>query len=225
MKYIIGNWKANKSRVEVDEWFRTFADLFEKNKSVKLDNLEVVVCPPFIYLEQSANLCKKYKLPMKLGVQNVSPFANGPFTGEVTASQVAQFAQYVLIGHSERRSNFNEKDNILAKKVEAAKKANLQPIYCVPDENTSIPTGVSLVAYEPVWAIGGGQTDTPENASRVAASIKAKQQVRIIIYGGSVKPENVASFLETHNLDGVLPGGASLDPTQFWQIIFNAASI
>lgn len=225
MKYIIGNWKANKSLSETEEWFETFAAVYNKNKTIRLDNLTIVICPPFIYLGKAATLCGSYNLPIKLGGQDVSPFENGPFTGEVTASQLAKLAAYVIIGHSERRTNFGEDDQMLMKKVTMAKAANLQPIFCVQDENTFIPKNVSLVAYEPVWAIGTGQADTPENANKVIERIKEKNKIETVIYGGSITPENVSSFLKTSSIDGVLPGGSSLDPGKFWQMILNAASI
>ena len=225
MKYLIGNWKANKNLSEVEEWFRVIASLYISKKKDWSDNLVVVVCPPFIYLEQAKRLVKKYNLPFKLGTQDISPYDNGAFTGEVTARQIKEFAEFVLIGHSERRKNFKESDDMLAEKVKQANGFRLQIVYCVPDEKAVIPEGVSIVAYEPVWAIGSGQTDTPGNAGRIASTIKKDNHIKSVIYGGSIKPENIAGFWESVFLDGVLPGGSSLNADSFWQMILHATAI
>ncbi len=221
-KYIIGNWKSNKNSQEVESWFKKIYELY-KNQNFILDNLEIVVCPPFSYLPLANKLLNELSLPIKLGAQDVSPFKNGAYTGAISASQIAEFVQYVLIGHSERRSNFHEDDAQLFEKVKRAKEADLEVIYCIQDENTSIPTGVKIIAYEPVWAIGSGKTDTPDNADRVAAKVKEKHTDAILIYGGSVNQDNVRGFLKTSHIDGVLPGGSSLDPQKFWEIVVNAA--
>lgn len=224
MKYLIGNWKANKNLTEVEEWFKTFADLFNQKRPDWSNNLEVVICPPFVYLQKTSVLIKNYSLPIKLGAQDVAPFGNGPYTGEVIASQLSELVEYVIIGHSERRKNFGESDEILSEKVKQANAAGLKIIYCVPDDQTIIPKSISIVAYEPVWAIGSGKPETPTNASQVAKVIKNNPKVTAVIYGGSVKPDNVVSYLEAADISGVLPGGASLDPLQFWQIIVNASN-
>lgn len=217
-KYIVGNWKSNKTSVEVEAWFKQFASLFTASKE-KLGNLEIVVCPPYIYLPLANKLQHEFNLPIKIGAQDVSPFQNGAYTGAIFASQIAEFAKYVLVGHSERRSNFHEDDAQLFEKVKRAQEANLEVIYCIQDENTSIPQDVKIIAYEPVWAIGSGKTDTPENADRVAARVKEKHKEAVVIYGGSVNQDNVVGFINTSHIDGVLPGGSSLDPQKFWEIV------
>jgi triosephosphate isomerase len=135
---------------------------------------------------------------------------------------VRDLADWVIVGHSERRKNFGETDGVLAKKVQQAKSTGLKIVYCVPDDHTGIPYGVDVVAYEPVWAIGTGESDTPENANMVITRIKAKSQVSRVIYGGSVTAANVASFVGQASIDGVLPGGVSLDPEKFADLITNA---
>lgn len=224
MKYIIGNWKSNKTNVEVEDWFKKFASLFQASKD-KLDNLEIVVCPPYIYLPLLKKLQEEYVLPIKIGAQDASPFLNGAYTGAVSASQISQFAKYVIIGHSERRLNFHEDDKQLSEKVKRAKEQNLGVIFCIQNENTFVPQDVEIIAYEPVWAIGTGKTDTPENADNIAAIVKAKYPNSVLLYGGSVSSENVQNFLKTEHIDGVLPGGASLDPQKFWEIVVNASKI
>lgn len=225
MKYIIGNWKSNKNTTETENWFKTLQTLYNQNKKISLENVEAVVCPPFVLMPLAVRLRDEYKLPLKLGSQDISPFPNGAYTGEVSASQLAEFVDYVIIGHSERRNNFGEKDLLLSQKVERANESKLKPIFCIQDENTVIPDGVGIVAYEPVWAIGTGKTDTPDNANNVSQKVKEKWNGNVLIYGGSVTPDNIQSFITTQYIDGVLPGGASLDPQKFWEMIVNAASI
>lgn len=223
-KYIIGNWKSNKNSTETEDWFKTFSELFVGSGNVSSDNVEIVVCPPYILLPLAKKLRDDYKLPVKLGAQDISPFGSGAYTGEVSGSQLSEFVDYVIIGHSERRNNFGEDDKLLTEKVKRAKEAKLRAIFCVQDENTNIAGGVDIVAYEPIWAIGTGKTDTPDNANRVAQAIKKKWDGDVLIYGGSLTADNVKIFTDTEYIDGVLPGGASLDAVKFWEMIVNVAS-
>lgn len=224
MKYIIGNWKSNKTQGEVEDWFKDLNNLLARSGAVEFKNLEIVICPPLIYLPYVRELINKYKLPLKTGAQNLSQFDQGAYTGEVTGSMIAQYAKYVLIGHSERRKYFQEMDAVLFEKAKLAKAVGLIPVYCVPDDKTNIPNEITIVAYEPVWAIGTGQADTPRNAGKVMGKIKkAHSQIANLIYGGSVTPQNVKSFMDVEMIDGVLPGKASLDARLFWQIITNAS--
>jgi triosephosphate isomerase len=212
---IAGNWKSNKTTGEADEWLRIFSRVAGSSLA---GQIAVVLCVPFTLLP----FFKSKNPAFMLGAQDVSPFGDGAYTGEVNARQIKEFADWVIIGHSERRKNFGETDEILAKKVEQAKGAGLKIMYCVPDDTTVVPGGVDVVAYEPVWAIGTGKSDTPENASSVITNIKATSQVATVLYGGSVTAENIFSFVNQENIDGVLPGGASLDPEKFSALIQNA---
>lgn len=217
--FIIGNWKSNKTVAETKEWVEKIAT----NRLELGENKEAVVCSSYPSLSLLKHLITKEKLPLQIGAQDISAFDPGAYTGEVNASQINEFATYTIIGHSERRKYFKEDDELLTKKVQVALAAGITPVYCVDSEETVVPEGVELVAYEPLFAIGSGQPDTPEDAEKVAAAIKAKHpQVKWVIYGGSVKPENVNSFTSMPSVDGVLPGGASLDPEQFAQLINNA---
>lgn len=208
--FIAGNWKSNKILPEAEDWISKFHTVS--------DNCTIVLCVPFTVLPIFAQKNPSFSL----GAQDVSPFPEGAYTGEVSARQIKEFADWVIIGHSERRKYFNETDGMLESKVKEAKATGLKVIYCVPDDKTAIPAGVDVVAYEPVWAIGTGKSDTPENANAVIGAIKAKSQVTTVIYGGSVTAENVASFVGMSAIDGVLPGGASLDPEKFAALILNA---
>lgn len=225
MKYIIGNWKSNKNHLEVKDWFQKFSQFFVKEKATSFNNLEIIVCPPYIHLFLTKNLRDKYKLPIKLGAQDISPFDSGAYTGAISAKMLSEFVEYVIIGHSERRTHFGEDDKILSQKVTMAKDASLEPIFCIPDKTSFIPDSISIIGYEPVWAIGTGKTDTPENADGVAVFVKQKNPGSALIYGGSVNPENALNFLTTKHIDGILIGGASLNPIKFWEIIVNAAKI
>ncbi len=225
MKYVIGNWKSNKNITEVETWFQTMASLYFQNKGLNLQSVEAVVCVPDVYISLAKKLQDEFNLPLKLGAQDISAYGNGAYTGEVSGDQLKELVEYVIIGHSERRNYFKEEDILLTEKTKRAQEAKLKSIYCVQDENTHIADGVDIVAYEPVWAIGTGKTDTPENADSVAQKIKQNWNGNILIYGGSVTPDNIKSFVTTKYIDGVLPGGASLDPNKFWQMILNAASV
>lgn len=191
-------------------------------KSQDLSNKEVVVCPSFICLSAMKGIIGEQNLPIKLGAQNISPFAEGAFTGEVNGKQIKELADYVIVGHSERRKNFGETDEVLFEKYRLAKENGLMVIYCVQGKETKVPAGVEIVAYEPVNAIGTGNPDTPENAESVGAYFKGNFKVQTILYGGSATASNVMGFTKMPNLDGVLVGKASLDPLEFLQIIKNA---
>lgn len=213
-QYIIANWKSNKTEVETRSWFAKISNNVNK---------EIIICPAFTVLSWAKKLIDQYSLPFKLGAQNISPFDEGSYTGEINGRQIQEFAQYVIIGHSERRRYFHEDEEILEKKVKMALSAGLIPIFCVEDSKASIPGGVTIVAYEPTLAIGTGNPDTPQNANATAKDIKDKSPgVRYVLYGGSVTAKNVNEFTRLPNLDGVLVGGASLNPSEFFEIIINA---
>jgi triosephosphate isomerase (TIM) len=224
-KYIIGNWKSNKNIVETVQWFTDFSAVFQKNSSCNLNNLELVVCPPFIGILTAFDQISKLKTPISLGVQDISPFSNGAYTGEVTGEMVSEYVKYALIGHSERRQYFKEDVSVLENKVKMAIENNITPVYCVPDGNTYIPSAVTIAAYEPVWAIGTGKSENPENAAKVIKEIKKNNPQLSVLYGGSVNSSNVVQLLTQDTIDGVLPGKSSLDPAAFWEMITNAASV
>lgn len=217
--FIVANLKSNKNEAEAKNWLESFKKLNE-NPQFFLQK-EIIVCPSFTLLSLFSYFFKENNLPVKIGAQNVSPFSEGAYTGEVNARQIKDFGDYVLIGHSERRNNFNEEDELLSKKVELSLRAGLKPIFLVQGNETLIPQGVEIIAYEPVFAIGSGNPDTPENANSVANFIKTKGNYQVL-YGGSVTPQNIKSFTEKESLNGVLVGGASLDPDEFIKIIQNA---
>ncbi|MDP3998738.1 MAG: triose-phosphate isomerase [bacterium] len=214
---IIGNWKANKTLTQAKEWAGELAQKW----SPKEATVEVILAPAFIHLAFLRDFFADKNLPVKLCAQDLSSYTEGAYTGEISAKMLSRLADYVIIGHSERRNYFQENEEILKQKVERAQEAGLSPIYCVFESGLSVPDGVEIIAYEPLFAVGTGQPDTPQNASTVAGEIKKRYNVRII-YGGSVKQENARDFLEQQNIGGLLIGGASLSASEFVNIIQNA---
>lgn len=218
--YIVANLKSYKNLTEAKEWLDNFKKI--KETEANLTDKEIIICPPFQLLFTFSSYIHDNNIPVKLGAQNLSPFDEGAYTGEVNAQQLKDFAEYVIIGHSERRKYFNESDNMLKNKTSLALKYNLTPIFCVQNKDTYVPEGVSIIAYEPVFAIGSGNPDTPENANETAQSFKDKSGDYSVLYGGSVTFENVANFTKMQQIKGILVGGASLDPQEFIKIIQNA---
>ncbi|HSX40886.1 MAG TPA: triose-phosphate isomerase family protein [Candidatus Saccharimonadales bacterium] len=215
--FIVANWKSNKTTQEVHDWIETFA-----NNQIQHENKTIIICPAFLFLP----LLKPYTVTndsfLKLGAQNISPFDEGAYTGEVNGKQLKEFVNYVLIGHSERRKFFHEDEKVLAAKVLQAKENSLESIYCVGSQDDAVAEGVKIVAYEPLEAIGSGKPDTAQNANEVARKIKEKNpHVLHVLYGGSVTAKNVLEFTKAEYLDGVLVGGASLDVKAFTEIIEN----
>lgn len=206
--FIVANWKSNKVCPELGEWVQQISN----------SNREIIICPSFTLLHELHSAIKKLNLSIKLGAQNISPFDEGAYTGEVNGKQIKEFADYVIIGHSERRQNFKETDEMLVKKVQMAQKYLLTPLFCIQDQDTFIPEGVKIVAYEPVKAIGTGNSDTPENAERIARVVKGKG-MQFVLYGGSVTSANVSNFTKMPSIDGVLVGGASLDASEFAKVV------
>ena len=217
-------------------------------------HVDVVLCPPLAYLGLLATALRERHI--QFGVQNIWVAPAGAFTGEHAAEMVRDLgAQFVIVGHSERRGQFDETDALVAAKFQAAMRAGLSPILCVGETASQRQRGMAVravlaqleavveeagmgafenavIAYEPVWAIGTGQTATPEQAQEMHAAIRAyfsrrfprcdlATQVRLL-YGGSVNPGNAAALFAEQDVDGGLVGGASLDAAQFSAICFAA---
>ncbi len=216
-------------------------------EGIKSMDAEVVLIPPHPYLSVVRDAMDPGQAHFKLGAQDLSVHDKGAHTGEVSGAMLKDLGcQYVLVGHSERRADHHESNAVVAAKFMAAQRAGLIPIVCLGETLAQREAGQTdevvlgqldavidaagiasfeqaVIAYEPVWAIGTGQTATPDQAQRVHASIRARirdnsdtigGQVRVI-YGGSVKPDNAQEILGCEDIDGGLIGGASLEAPSF----------
>ena len=245
---IAGNWKMNKT---VAEALDLVQDLVREVQQVK--EVDVVICPAFTALGEVSK--KVIETNIRLGAQNMSEQAAGAHTGEIAAEKLKEFlVRYVILGHSERRQYQEETDSLISKKALAAHAASIKPIVCVGETLEQRDSGVTndvvgsqvkgslagltssqmletIIAYEPVWAIGTGKTASSEQAQEVHHFIRGvlsdlhgdevARQVRIQ-YGGSVKPANARELMSQPDIDGALVGGASLDAKSFSEIILNS---
>lgn len=217
--YILGNWKSNKTTSEAVLWQQSFV----KNLPPIPEHIAIILCPAFHHVPVFAHKSDAYVT----GVQNISPFDTGAYTGEVAASMIKDDVTHVMIGHSERRKHFEETDEIVAQKVKLAVAAGITPIVCVSSTEQArqlselAPEFASggLILYEPLFAIGSGKSDSPENANAAASEIHRIFPSVPILYGGSVTHENVKGFTDQQYLSGVGVGGASLDPDKFLSLI------
>ena len=243
-KVIAGNWKMNKLPNEAIEFMDSLAKL------VKDTNNEVIICAP--YTDLFYVLLQAQGTNIKVGAQNMHFEDNGAYTGEVSGEMLKAIGvEYVIIGHSERRQYFNETDETVNKKIKAAFKHELKPIVCVGETLEQREEGLAndiirnqtklaleglskeevkgtIIAYEPIWAIGTGKTATSEDANNSIKEIRNEIESIygkdvadevIIQYGGSVKSKNAKELFATSDIDGGLVGGASLDPEEFSKIV------
>ena len=234
---IAANWKMNKTVKEAVSFVKEFKELV---KDVK--NVNMIICPPSTSLYSIHEELEDSNV--NLGAQNIYFEKKGAFTGEISALMAKELCKYVIIGHSERRGIFNEDNSLINKKVKAALDNNLTPIFCIgesPEEKetgkskdvvkTQIKEGLKgvdtkniIIAYEPIWAIGTGKTATPDIAQDMHAFIKGIVGNVPVLYGGSVKPENVKELMKEKDIDGALVGGASLDAKSFSEIVMGCVS-
>ncbi len=246
-KIVAGNWKMNGSRAFANDFVSGL------NRAVLSDDVEVVLCPPAPYLATVSSQIKG----AKVGAQNVYFEVSGAYTGELSSQIIRDVGcEYVLVGHSERRALFSEDDELVAKKVKSAIGSGLKVVLCVGetlDERTSgrleeiistqvlVGTGLLepqdfaslVVAYEPVWAIGTGQTASPQQAQEVhtlirlllsnVAGKKVAENISIL-YGGSVTADTAAEIFAQKDIDGGLVGGASLRLEEFLVICDHCAN-
>ncbi len=216
--WIIANWKSNKNIAEALDWVAQVGPSLSR-----ADNLKVVVCPAFSALSEVKKAITVGNFPLLVGAQDLSPFEAGAYTGEEPVGLLNQLVELAILGHSERRENFGETDEMVAKKVAEANNNQIVPLVCLQGIDTPVPSDCRLVAYEPVWAIGTGKPDTPDNANKVARSLKEKYgQGLEVLYGGSVTVGDVADFINQDYLSGVLVGKASLDAGEFIKICKSA---
>jgi triosephosphate isomerase len=240
---VIANWKMNGNKALVKEM-----TAFLRDNKEQFNAVDVVVCPPFTLISDLTREC--YYDDIAVGAQNVSEHESGAYTGEVSTSQLKEAGVgYVLIGHSERRQLFAENDEQINRKIKSALSADLQVVLCVGENKSQRDAGETwnvvsqqvknalqdvatdnagkiVVAYEPVWAIGTGDTATPEQAQEVHENLRALVVDLFgeignklpLLYGGSVKPDNAKELFSQKDIDGGLIGGASLKTDDFLSI-------
>jgi len=216
MKYIVANWKAHFNTTEMHNWLHTFSGL-PLNKCGQ--NVEIILCPPLPFLSLVSDAL--YDPMIKVGVQNVSHFEQGTHTGEVTADMLDGVVDYAIIGHSERRLEYHETNEMIEKKCESALNAHIQPILCIRGKDDVIFEHVHFVAYEPIEAIGSGNNMSIEEVIAVKKTLNLSPDQNFI-YGGSVKAENASEYLLSDEIDGVLVGGSTLDPHELFAIALSA---
>lgn len=213
--WVIANWKSHKNIQQAIEWVDQVGPKLERREYLK-----VVVCPPFTDVDQVKKAVVVGTYPLMVGVQDLSPFNQGAYTGEEAAAILKDLVELAILGHSERRQHFGETDQLVAQKVREANKYQIIPLICVQDDQIPVSDECRLVAYEPIFAIGTGHPDTPQNANQVAESLKKQHGDSLeVLYGGSVTSQNCQDFLRKDSLSGFLIGSASLDPQEFLQII------
>ena len=242
---IVANWKMFKTVQEAVFYVKQLRGLVKDASDVK-----VVVAPPFTALHAAAEAARN--TPVGIAAQDMHWEREGAFTGEVSAAMIAEAgAEFVIVGHSERRRLFHETDETVNRKALAALGAELTPIVCIGetleereagqmlavldrqikqgfDEVTGEQVASLVIAYEPVWAIGTGRHATPEQAGEAHAHIRSRLRQWFggpaadacrVIYGGSVKPDNIGDLIALPDVDGALVGGASLDVRGFFEIV------
>lgn len=241
-KFMVANWKMNKTLGEALAFIDKFIPAVKN-----ITDREIGIAPTFLCIESVGKAIKNTNI--KLCAQNAFYENKGAYTGEVSPAMLKDAGvEYVIIGHSERRKYFHETDEVINKKIKASIREGLKVIFCIGETleerkdnktfevlKTQIKEGLSgqntpelvTLAYEPVWAIGTGVVATEEQIREAHLFIREQlkelygdkaQEVRIL-YGGSVTPENISSIMAVENVDGVLVGGASLDPLKFAKIV------
>lgn len=239
---VAGNWKMNGTRASLDQ-IKAIAEGVQGPLSEKVESL---ICPPATLLYVATALCTDS--PLQIGAQDCHQNASGAHTGDLAAEMIADcFGTHVIVGHSERRTDHAETDHLVRAKAEAAYAADLTAVICIgetADERKSgqtldilkrqlagsVPDGATaertVIAYEPVWAIGTGLTPTVADVAEAHAFLRAELVKRFgdagkkmrILYGGSVKPSNARELMAVENVDGALIGGASLKAQDFLAI-------
>ncbi|MBI2028984.1 triosephosphate isomerase [Candidatus Gottesmanbacteria bacterium] len=215
----IANFKANKNSKETLAWLSEFHKI---QQSLSISKPTVIIAPSFTALEPSAIFVKKntWMFPLYLSAQDISEYPVGSYTGEVTAYELKEIVTYAIIGHSERRKLFAETEEVVNKKILAAKSQSIIPIVCISSINEySKIKDVSIIAYEPKEAIGTGKAQNPNTAFKILKTIKKNNILQKVLYGGSVGKENVSGYIQDGGFDGVLVGSGSNDPSNFLKII------
>jgi triosephosphate isomerase len=245
---IAGNWKMNKTFSEAEDFFINLTEALNEKQEDEFDNLEVIVCPPAVFLELATDF--SVESPLSIGGQDVSAEKQGAFTGEISADMYNSIqVDYCIVGHSERRKYHSESDALINRKLKRLLENEVTPIFCIGEtleqreDNVTKEVIISqlenglagidmedevIIAYEPVWAIGTGKVASPEQAQEIHHEIrnwlndkygKEIAENTILLYGGSMKPANEMDLLKQPDIDGGLIGGASLVKETFEEMI------
>jgi len=250
---IAGNWKMHKTFEETDDFLEELSEFIDDQRD-NLGKVDVIVCPPFVYLEMATDFADEREF--FIGAQNVSEHEQGAYTGEISAAMLESLeADFCIVGHSERRKYHAEGDALINAKVKALQAHKVIPIVCIGETEQERAEGKTfdvlkrqfdgcfegidaeqgfLIAYEPVWAIGTGNTATPAQAQEAHAFIRELLLKHFgeeitntipILYGGSVTPANIEELMVQQDIDGALIGGASLDIAKFKAMIESAIKL
>ncbi len=247
-RLIIANWKENKTNEETAQFINSLREAIPGECAA-----DIVICPSFVSIITASDCARGSHI--RVGAQDVSVHDNGAFTGEVSAWMLKDFCDFVIVGHSERRREFGETDDIVNRKARAVLANGMRPVICIGESMEERKSGRTeevvlgqvsgclggiagedaagvVVAYEPLWAISGGDSGhepaTPDDAQAVHAMIRRRLSELFggdiagrmrIVYGGSIRPENFGGFLDKEDIDGVLVGSASLDSATFARLL------
>ena len=236
---IVSNWKMNGTKSDIEHWINKVSNKIDYKSHIKC-----IICPPSCYLDSTRQVISKIDSPIKLGSQEIDSTNSGALTGGINAQMLKDFStEYVLIGHSEQRDHLNEDNITLRSKLDTAIQNSISVIFCIGEptevklsgntenflsEQLDVLTSDDLdfitIAYEPIWAIGTGLNADNKYIQSIHLFIKDflnklnKEKNISVVYGGSVKLDNCEDILSCNNVDGLLIGGASLDPDTFSKI-------
>ena len=236
---IVSNWKMNGTKSDIEHWVNKVSNKIDYKSHIKC-----IICPPSCYLDSTRQVISKIDSPIKLGSQEIDSTNSGALTGGINAQMLKDFStEYVLIGHSEQRDHLNEDNITLRFKLDSAIQNGISAIFCIGEpaemklagntekfllEQLDVLTSDDLdfitIAYEPIWAIGTGLNADNKYIQSIHLFIKDflnklnKEKNISVVYGGSVKLDNCEDILSCNNVDGLLIGGASLDPDTFSKI-------
>lgn len=211
MKYLVANWKANKNLEETKQWLEVFVRGYQAK-----ENVSVIIAPPFPFLQAVKDVAKGL-INVHVSAQDISQFEEGSRTGEVTAKSLLGIAEYTIIGHSERRINFNETNETISQKIEMAHEHQIETILCIQDLEDKSTEDSEFIAYEPTEAIGTGNNLSLNDILQFKSNLTLGNSK--FLYGGSVTDNNINKYLHSDQIDGLLIGGASLDAESFLRIV------
>lgn len=215
MRYFVANWKANKNLNEAKNWLNVFLKIYRPQKEKK-----VILAPPFPFLALFKKIIDQKKIDLELASQDLSIYEEGSYTGEVTAKTLQGLVKYTIIGHSERRINFNETTNQIKNKINLAINYHIQPMLCLSKTSELIKNQfIPFIVYEPIESIGTGYNKDQKSILLFRKKLNLKFN-QLFFYGGSVNKDNIKEY-SSRKINGFLIGTASLNPTEFYQVIIN----